>query len=212
MTRTSFCTVHSESHSATQDSAMVWRHWRHDIWKRAWRSNPSITFELGHHITEVCLEFGVSGELQTHVIVGDPGKGLWRIDASLVQDAVDAKSCTERGHRQSWSGYQKTYLIKSEHLYNIERVILMVQILNKKNSSLSKRVDNITVIIRSQKCSNQDRSLCLCDTNNIGRRSLEIFGQLQRRKIIQTCLHNYPALNSRSLAESSGGAQEREEL
>lgn len=51
------------------------------------------TFELRHHIGQVVLQFGISGELKAHVIVGDPGERLWRIDAPLVEDAVDAKCC-----------------------------------------------------------------------------------------------------------------------
>lgn len=51
------------------------------------------TFELRHHIGQVVLQFGVSGKLKAHVIMGDSGECLWRIDAPLVQDAVDAECC-----------------------------------------------------------------------------------------------------------------------
>lgn len=49
--------------------------------------------ELRHYVGQVVLQFGISGELKTHVIVGDSGERLWRINAPLVQDAVDAKCC-----------------------------------------------------------------------------------------------------------------------
>lgn len=42
------------------------------------------TFELCHHIGEVVLQFGLGGELQTHVILGDSAEGFCRVDASLV--------------------------------------------------------------------------------------------------------------------------------
>lgn len=51
------------------------------------------TFELRHHIGQVVLQIGVCGLLKDHVIVGDPCESLRRIDASLIQDAVDAKGC-----------------------------------------------------------------------------------------------------------------------
>lgn len=51
------------------------------------------TFELRHHIGQVVLQIGVCGLLKDHVVVGDPCESLWRIDASLIQDAVDAKGC-----------------------------------------------------------------------------------------------------------------------
>lgn len=51
------------------------------------------TLKLRHHVGQVVFQFGVSGELETHVIVSDSSKYLWRIDAPLVQDAIDAKSC-----------------------------------------------------------------------------------------------------------------------
>lgn len=51
------------------------------------------TFELRHHVGQVVLQFGIGGQLKAHVIVGDSGERLWRIDAPLVQDAVDAKCC-----------------------------------------------------------------------------------------------------------------------
>lgn len=53
------------------------------------------TFELRHHVRQVVLQFGISGKLKAHVIVGDSGECLWRIDAPLVQDAVDAKRWRE---------------------------------------------------------------------------------------------------------------------
>jgi len=49
------------------------------------------TFELRDHIGQVGLQLGVSGELKAHVIVGDSGERLWRIDAPLVEDTVNAK-------------------------------------------------------------------------------------------------------------------------
>lgn len=51
------------------------------------------TFELRYHVGQVVLQFGISGKLKAHVIVGDSAECLWRIDAALVQDAVDAKCC-----------------------------------------------------------------------------------------------------------------------
>lgn len=51
------------------------------------------TFELRNHVGQVVLQIGVCGLLKDHVIVGDPCERLWRIDASLIQDAVDAKGC-----------------------------------------------------------------------------------------------------------------------
>lgn len=57
------------------------------------KTNTLATFELSHHIGQVGLQFGVSSELQAHVIVGDSGERLWRVNASLVQDAVDAECC-----------------------------------------------------------------------------------------------------------------------
>lgn len=49
------------------------------------------TFELGHHVGQVVLQLGIGGELQAHVVLGDSGERLWRVDSPLVQDAVDAK-------------------------------------------------------------------------------------------------------------------------
>lgn len=62
--------------------------------KQQWKKQSTEdTFELRHHVGQVVLQFGVSGKLKAHVIVGDSCECLWRIDAPLVQDAVDAKGC-----------------------------------------------------------------------------------------------------------------------
>lgn len=53
---------------------------------------------MRHHVGQVVLQFGVGGELKAHVIVGDYAEGLWRVDATLEQDAVDAERC--RGQRE----------------------------------------------------------------------------------------------------------------
>lgn len=58
---------------------------------KAAAADCSKTFELRHHVGQVVLQLGVRGQLEAHVIVGDPGERLWRIDATLVQDAADAK-------------------------------------------------------------------------------------------------------------------------
>lgn len=61
-----------------------------------WRRNKQAseaTFELRYHIGQVILQCGISVELKAHVIVCDSGECLRRIDAPLVQDAVDAKCC-----------------------------------------------------------------------------------------------------------------------
>lgn len=67
-----------------------------EIWKDVlfFKVN-GLTFELGHNVGQVVLQFGVRGELQTHVVVTDSGEGLRRIDAPLVQDAVDAERCRD---------------------------------------------------------------------------------------------------------------------
>lgn len=51
------------------------------------------TFKLRHHVSQIVLQLGVGSELETHVIVGNSGECLWRIDSPLVQDAVNAESC-----------------------------------------------------------------------------------------------------------------------
>ena len=51
------------------------------------------TFELSHDLGEVVLELAVGGELQAHVVLGDPCEALRGVDAPLVQDAVDAEGC-----------------------------------------------------------------------------------------------------------------------
>ena len=56
-------------------------------------SDSEVTFELRHHVVQVVLQLVVGGELEAHVVLGDSGERLGRIDASLVQDAVDAESC-----------------------------------------------------------------------------------------------------------------------
>lgn len=69
--------------------------WKAQMWgiQGAKKQSTEDTFELRHHVGQVVLQFGVSGKLKAHVIVGDSCECLWRIDAPLVQDAVDAKGC-----------------------------------------------------------------------------------------------------------------------
>lgn len=69
--------------------------WKAQMWgiQGAKKQSTEDTFELRHHVGQVVLQFGVSGKLKAHVIVGDSSECLWRIDAPLVQDAVDAKGC-----------------------------------------------------------------------------------------------------------------------
>lgn len=59
---------------------------------------------MRHHVGQVVLQFGISAKLKAHVIVGDSGECLWRIDAPLVQDAVDAKCCGGKrdGSDEKW--------------------------------------------------------------------------------------------------------------
>lgn len=54
------------------------------------------TFELRNHIWEVFLQVAVSSDQQAHVIVVNSGERLWRIDPTLVKDAVDAKCWDEK--------------------------------------------------------------------------------------------------------------------
>ena len=58
-----------------------------------WLYSESGTFELSHHVGEVVLQLVVGGELQAHVVLGDPREALRGVDAPLVQDAVDAEGC-----------------------------------------------------------------------------------------------------------------------
>ncbi len=57
---------------------------------------------MRHHTGQVLLQFGVSGKLKAHIIVGDSSERLWRVDAPLVQDAVYAKCC---GGKTEWNGW-----------------------------------------------------------------------------------------------------------
>lgn len=57
------------------------------------------TFELRYHVGQVALQLGVSSELKAHVILGDSGERLRRVDPSLVQDAVDTECCREGKQR-----------------------------------------------------------------------------------------------------------------
>lgn len=54
---------------------------------------PPPTFELVHDAAQVALQLGVGGDEQREAVLLRAGEGLGRVDAALVQDAVDAVSC-----------------------------------------------------------------------------------------------------------------------
>ena len=51
----------------------------------------ALTFQLRHHVGQVGLQLCVGGHHQAEVVLGDPGERLRRVDAALVQNAVDAE-------------------------------------------------------------------------------------------------------------------------
>lgn len=51
------------------------------------------TFHLLHHVVEVVLQLGVGGDEEREPVLLDTGEGLGRVDAPLVEDAVDPIDC-----------------------------------------------------------------------------------------------------------------------